>query len=62
MAKIVANAAVTAVAPALMHHELDVAEHPVQDPPFAPQRAYAADQQGTLTKWLVEDTEGAKSQ
>ena len=31
----------------------------MQDPPFAPQRPYAADQQGTLTKWLVEDTEGA---
>jgi hypothetical protein len=59
MAEIVANAAVAAVVPALMQHELDVAEHPVQDPPFAPQRPYAADQQGTLTKWLVEDTEGA---
>jgi hypothetical protein len=59
MAEIVANAAIAAVGPALMQHELDVAEHPVQDPPFAPQRPYAADQQGTLTKWLVEDTEGA---
>ena len=38
MAEIVANAAVAAVVPALMQHELDVAEHPVQDPPFAPQR------------------------
>ena len=56
MSEIVASAA---VAPALVQHELDVAEHPVQDPSFAPKRPCAADQQGMLTKWLVEDTEGA---
>jgi hypothetical protein len=58
MADIVANVPGVAGGPAIMQ-ELDVEEHPVRDPPFAPQRQYAADQQGTLTKWLVEDTAGA---
>ena len=58
MADIVANDPFAADVPAIMQ-ELDIEEHPVRDPPFAPQRQYAADQQGTLTKWLVEDTTGA---
>ena len=58
MADIGANDPFAADVPAIMQ-ELDIEEHPVRDPPFAPQRQYAADQQGTLTKWLVEDTAGA---
>jgi hypothetical protein len=53
MAEIVgANDPIAADGPAIMQ-ELDVEE------PFAPQRQYAIDQQGTLAKWLVEDTDGA---
>ena len=53
MAKIVATDPIAADGRAIMQ-ELDV------EKPFAPQQQqYAADQQGTLTKWLVEDTAGA---
>ena len=38
--------------------DLVVGEHPVHDAPVALQHPYAADQ-GTLTKWLVDDTAGA---
>ena len=55
MADIVANDPIVADGPAIMQ-ELDVEEHPVRDPLFAPQQQYATDQQGTLTKWLAEDT------
>jgi hypothetical protein len=58
MAEIIANDPIAADGPAIMQ-ELDFYQHPVRDLPFAPQRQYAADQQGTLTKWLVEDTAGA---
>ena len=63
MAKIVANDPIVKEEPAIMQ-ELDVEEHPVQDPLFAPQQPYAgaaAGQQGMLLQGGSLKTVGTRN-